>query len=160
MRPAAALLIAVAAGSSLLWGTRCTSFQTAPGADAGAEGAPSTASLGSCPDGGGPDMVRIQTARGSFCIDVTEVTNGQYVAFLGRTENGAKATYPGPCPPADDALPRDGTTVAELARRPASVPVVFVDWCEAWAFCAWAGSACAASSGAVARRRASSTPPT
>src|SRR5690606_29307230 len=83
----------------------------------------------SCPaTGRGPDMVFV----GSSCIDATEVTNAQYQAFLDSNPsmmlqtprclfNGSFAPNPAPAPGLDN------------------YPVVNVDWCDARAFCLWAG---------------------
>ena len=55
----------------------------------------------------------------AFELSRTPVTNAQYAAFVAETRRAAP-------PPA-------------LARRPTTIPVTFVDWHEASAFCAWAG---------------------
>jgi len=92
---------------------------------------------------GGPSLVRIDPldGAGKFCIDRTEVTRAQYVAFLA---SGGKSNHPrcafktsytpgGPWPPNNDD--RD-------------LPVANVDWCDAEAFCSWAGKQlCGARSG-------------
>jgi formylglycine-generating enzyme required for sulfatase activity len=78
-------------------------------------------------------MVRVPNIFGSFCIDATETTNAQYLAFLtavgsapgaGQQSsecNGSPSHAPSPLPPSNDA------------------PVVNVSWCDAYAYCAWAG---------------------
>lgn len=139
----------------------CTSFEpsdapSAAGPDAGADsegqspndgggstdGAPSTSS---CPGRHGPKMVKLD----GFCIDSTEVTVGQYAAFLdamaARADRGV-GDQPAACiwnvtfvPPfwwratPDEA--DAGTSAAEID----TMPVTVVDWCDARAFCAWAG---------------------
>ena len=89
---------------------------------------------GGCPSGRGPAMVRVTSGTTTFCIDTTEVTREQYDAFLKSTPAGgaaecswkSAASY---TPTVD--WPYDSTT--------RSHPVVGVDWCDAKAFCAWAG---------------------
>jgi formylglycine-generating enzyme required for sulfatase activity len=97
-----------------------------------------------CPSGRGPSMVRI----GSFCIDSTEVTVGQYAEFLAvaHEPDGALDHQPAGCawnttfrpafwwkstPFESDA----GRSLAEIE----SMPVTVVDWCDAHGYCAWAG---------------------
>jgi formylglycine-generating enzyme len=83
-----------------------------------------------CIGAGGPEMVRVGDEDNSFCIDATEVTFGQYRAFLlakGGDTSGqaAECTWNHSFQPAlggDDELPVNG-----------------VDWCDARAFCQWAG---------------------
>jgi formylglycine-generating enzyme required for sulfatase activity len=103
--------------------------------------------LSQCPtnDDGlhGPSMARVRWADGiAFCIDSTEVTNAQYAEFLtaqiqlntqgprcgwNTTFNPETLSTNGPtCPPFDPA-------------GRASHPVVCVDWCDADAYCRWAG---------------------
>ncbi|MEO8213068.1 MAG: SUMF1/EgtB/PvdO family nonheme iron enzyme [Myxococcales bacterium] len=92
---------------------------------------------------GGP-LARVRWANGiAFCIDSTEVTNAQYAAFLAADVDPAGthgprcawnksftpetlATNGPPCPTFDSAA-RGG------------YPVVCVDWCDADAYCHWAG---------------------
>jgi sulfatase modifying factor 1 len=91
-----------------------------------------------CPHGRGPDMVKIGGAV-SFCIDSTEVTNRQYKVFLD--DPGAdlflqpevcRGMNDGYAPTSSDGGGLNVTTRAEH-------PVVNVDWCDAYAFCKWAG---------------------
>jgi len=83
-----------------------------------------------CPGTAGPAMVQV----GAYCIDSTEVTNRDYNAFLaaGVDVSGQSAR----CGWNDSFLP-DGPLPADDAH--ASLPVVRVDWCDAAAYCAWAG---------------------
>jgi formylglycine-generating enzyme required for sulfatase activity len=70
---------------------------------------------------------------GSFCIDSTEVTRADYQAFVDAEPS--LSLQPACCswntsyykPP---ATPLPG---------PDDVPAVFVNWCDAAAYCAWAG---------------------
>jgi formylglycine-generating enzyme len=89
-----------------------------------------------CPSTGrGPNMVR----AGGFCIDATEVTNRQYQAFLA-----AKGSDLSGQPPLCAGKNLTFTPDAEYAPWPypderADHPVVNMDWCDAHAFCQWAG---------------------
>jgi formylglycine-generating enzyme required for sulfatase activity len=80
-----------------------------------------------CPSGKGPDMVALPNGE---CIDSTEVTQAQYDAFLnwGPSINGQ--------------LPEcswNGSYLSSTTGNPPSFPVTGVDWCDAYAFCKWAG---------------------
>jgi formylglycine-generating enzyme required for sulfatase activity len=76
----------------------------------------------------------------SFCIDRTEVTQAQYVSFLIAVDGDvANTDQPSACA-FNTALTRGGAgsncptfTVAN------DLPVNCVDWCDAYAYCAWAG---------------------
>jgi len=98
-----------------------------------------------CPSDAGPAMVQVS----GFCIDRTEVTVGQYAAFLqamSELPNGGIVEQPPECAwnttfkppywwPATPDEEKAGKSKAEIDRMPVSV----VDWCDARAFCAWAG---------------------
>jgi formylglycine-generating enzyme len=99
---------------------------------------------GACGDGGEPDAgcrgtrgakeVRLELDGGAwFCIDSTEVTNAHYKEFLdakgGDTSGQSKA-----CAENTSFAPSDGG-----APGADDEPLVGVDWCDAVAFCAWAG---------------------
>ena len=77
---------------------------------------------------GGPAMVQIA----DFCIDVTEVTNAQYQVFVKAIEAGYVPVKPTKCVSKKSFVPSE---VMEAGNR----PVTGVDWCDAYAFCAWAG---------------------
>lgn len=79
-----------------------------------------------CPSGRGPEMVR--TPAG--CVDVTEVTIGQYRPFFA--EKGAD-----PSGQTDECV--WNTTYLASASGADSLPQTGVDWCDAVAFCKWAG---------------------
>jgi formylglycine-generating enzyme required for sulfatase activity len=103
----------------------------ADGADANAlDAGPDALDAGGCPaTGRGPDMVRV----GSFCIDRTEVTRTQYAAFLAAV--GDDAAAPGPSCAWNKSLVPTATCVRGIAGEPVSG----ANWCQAAAFCAWAG---------------------
>jgi sulfatase modifying factor 1 len=95
-------------------------------ADVGAD-APGVA----CGGTAGPAMVRV----GAFCIDSTEVTNHQYSDFLAAKGQDF-STMPASC--------AFKSTLAPSSSWPANPtkvndPVVYVDWCDAYAYCAYAG---------------------
>jgi hypothetical protein len=92
-----------------------------------------------CPGTAGPTPVRV----GTFCIDSTEVTNAQYAAFLATRPNAAG--LPHACDNKTSFAPANNWRLDEQGSH----PVLGVDWCDAAAFCRWAGSsdlACAATS--------------
>ena len=76
---------------------------------------------------------------GIFCIDRSEVTNADYALFLAS--NPATAAQTAECAansdftPASDALE---CTQYDPVNKP-KVPISCVDWCDAKAYCAWAG---------------------
>jgi hypothetical protein len=84
----------------------------------------------------GPSIVLIQSAFAYYCIDSTEVTNGDYRAFLTdvRTQ-----------PPTQDAWCTWNTDFEPFSAADGSTtgapeePVRGVDWCDAYAYCNWAG---------------------
>jgi formylglycine-generating enzyme required for sulfatase activity len=81
-----------------------------------------------CPSSGGPTMVRVTS---TLCIDSTEVTNLQYAAFL---DAGTPPPPPAVCSWKANNIPDN------WSPQPSDdLPVVGVDWCDAYAFCAWAG---------------------
>lgn len=74
---------------------------------------------------------------GNYCVDQTEVTNAQFDAFLAATADGGDAGFldgGGPTSCAPFVFGRKDV----VAGGPAA-PVTSVDWCDAFAFCAWAG---------------------
>jgi formylglycine-generating enzyme required for sulfatase activity len=76
-------------------------------------------------------MVRVPTAQGSFCIDATETTGAQYAQFLQAIDGGT-GTLPPECTGAPSHLPEAGVQADRT-------PVANVNWCDAYAYCAWAG---------------------
>lgn len=99
--------------------------------------APAADSALVCPEGRGPRMIRIATEP-VFCIDESEVTNDQYVAFLASKEIPMPARLAATCRARTDFTPK-GAWPPQPGRG--TSPVAFVDFCDAQAFCAWSGKA-------------------
>ncbi len=83
---------------------------------------------GACTGTAGPTQV----AASGVCIDSTEVTNGQYKQFLAASFT---ASMPPEC---------SWNTSYEPSSWPPGTgtddyPVAYVNWCDAYAFCEWAG---------------------
>ncbi len=88
---------------------------------------------GGCGGDGGPAMVYVDFG-GGFCIDSTEVTAGQYAAWLGT--NPRLDTQTPECAWNPSYLP---TTGWPLQAKDVNLPVVGVDWCDAYAYCKGVG---------------------
>lgn len=87
--------------------------------------APATLTPG-CKGTHGPAPVKLDT----YCIDATEVTTEQYDAFVeavGLDFNGQPASCTW------------NTSWTPAIRGGATAPVFGADWCDAVAYCAWAG---------------------
>lgn len=103
---------------------------TAPDVDAGPP----------CVESGrGPTMVVVPDA--GFCIDSTEVTNGQYDDFLRATDASVSS------PALDGGLPDACALAVTFNRKGApgidggdpTLPVNRITWCDAFMYCRWAG---------------------
>jgi sulfatase modifying factor 1 len=86
------------------------------------------------PSKGGPRLM----PAGKFCVDESEVTNEQYRTFLDSVVR-SDLKLPTECAAKVGFIPESSPEVLWNDQRPANFPVVNVDWCDAWAFCAWAG---------------------
>jgi formylglycine-generating enzyme required for sulfatase activity len=84
-----------------------------------------------CPSGGDTPMVLVPSTDASFCIDTIETTDLQYSRFLATIRN-APGIQPVECQGAPSHVP-----AAPIA--PDDLPVANVNWCDAYAYCAWAG---------------------
>jgi formylglycine-generating enzyme len=84
-----------------------------------------------CPGTGGPTMVALPL---NYCIDSTEVTRGQYMAWLDTkppTSNQISVClWNASFEPFTDWPPASGAL---------NYPVVWVDWCDAYAYCTGVG---------------------
>jgi len=85
----------------------------------------------SCPAG----MTLVSASCGSFCIDSTEVTRDQYAQFLGQAP--APGGQPEPCAWNQSFEP--SCPLGEVPGNDPNLPITCVDWCDAGAYCAWAG---------------------
>lgn len=97
------------------------------GGGAGAAGGPAMF----CPKAPGPKMVAVETPTGWFCIDSTEVTEDQYADFLESVPSEAGQ------PPACAFNTSFNGWSAEIPHS--NEPRRNVDWCDARAYCQWAG---------------------
>ena len=83
-----------------------------------------------CPGDAGPVMVRVGNAANNFCIDSTEITVKQYTDFT--IAKGADVSgQPAKC--------AWNATYAPALGGADDIPIAGVDWCDAHAYCAWAG---------------------
>jgi formylglycine-generating enzyme len=87
-----------------------------------------------CPSTGGPTPVRVTANGTSFCIDSSEVTRGQYKTWLDT--NPSTAGQSASCAWNTSFTPLD---VWPPGPPQMNLPVGGVDWCDAVAFCKWAG---------------------
>jgi formylglycine-generating enzyme required for sulfatase activity len=101
-----------------------------PDVDGAKSDAPTDAPpLPPCDSDAGPTMVRAGGPSNSFCIDSTEITVKQYKAFLDA--NVPAATQAPECKWNDTFTPTVGGAD--------DIPQSGVDWCDAVAYCKWAG---------------------
>lgn len=118
--------------------------------DAGADASTADADAG-CPSGRGPAMIAVgPTLDGQrFCIDQNEVTVADYTQFR-------EAGIPPTKQSSDCAW---NTTFAVGGGRSPTHPVVRVNWCDAKAFCSWAGKRlCGAIAGGPVPANGATTP--
>jgi formylglycine-generating enzyme required for sulfatase activity len=80
-----------------------------------------------------PPSVRVGAPGNTFCIDSTEVTNAQYQEFLAA--NVPIGSQPPECAWNETFAPE----LPEPVETGAAEPVVGIDWCDALAYCTWAG---------------------
>jgi hypothetical protein len=94
---------------------------------------------GSCPVNlPGPLLVRVPIANGgTYCIDSTEVTIAQYTEFLAATDAGDDTAGQDPwCSWNTSYMPNEPSYAATWMG---DYPVQGEDWCDAAAYCKWAG---------------------
>ncbi len=87
------------------------------------------ATLGPCTSDAGPAMIRAGSPTNSFCIDSTEVTVAQYRLFL---DSGTPAT-------GQIAQCAWNASYAPNVGGADAIPQTGIDWCDAYAYCKWAG---------------------
>ncbi|MEB2324775.1 MAG: SUMF1/EgtB/PvdO family nonheme iron enzyme, partial [Sorangiineae bacterium] len=113
------------------------------GSGAGGTGGSGTGGTGGCPTTlPGPKMVEVAAPGGKhYCIDATEISNRQYKSFLdsGQSTDGQSAV----CTWNKSYAPLTEPSTCETLRyNPDTRPndaVSCVDWCDAVAYCEWAG---------------------
>jgi sulfatase modifying factor 1 len=103
--------------------------QGGPG-DALADGTAESGGDAGCPGTSGPPMISV----GAFCIDSTEVTQAHYAEFIaadaGTGRQPSFCSWNNSYTPTGQ-WPSTATTINN--------PVTSVNWCDAYAYCAWAG---------------------
>jgi len=142
-----AAAVAGVAGVSLTYMASCYDFNYAPAGDEDGS-LPDVAAdqhvsdagadvFDPCPSAHGPLQVLVQAPRdlGTFCIDSTEVTRGQYAEFVAEYPKATGFNQIAACTWNKDFNPDP----AEYIEHPDSHPVTAIDWCDAYAFCQWAG---------------------
>lgn len=97
-----------------------------PSEDAGVD-----ATLPPCTSDAGPGMVRVGDPTNSFCIDSTEVTVADYKAFVAAAPDASASSQIAEC--------AWNTSYEPSAVAADGTPQVGIDWCDAYAYCAWAG---------------------
>ncbi len=104
----------------------------APAEDVGDAGPPNP-----CPGCKGPALVRVPAPSGGadFYIDATEVTRAQYAEFLAANTDPRAFRQIPECTWNDSFQPDQSAFV----DQPSSHPVTAIDWCDAYAYCQWAG---------------------
>ena len=104
--------------------------------DAPVEASPCTSTCGTANCGTCPTNPGIVAHDGfynvTFKIDEHEVTNAEYAAFLAV--NVPASTQPSVC-----GFNTSFTPAASWPTDAGTNPVANVNWCDAWAYCAWAG---------------------
>jgi len=127
------------------------------------QGVSDAGNTGACPRASGlpgPEMVEVPSPAGTmYCIDSTEVTQGQYFEFL-KAKGADPAAFnsgdtsgqppgcewnvgyaPNPIAETSPSCLGDGSLSAAFdwsGQHPEN-PVGCVDWCDAYMYCAWTG---------------------
>ena len=72
-----------------------------------------------------------------YSIDAAEVTRGEYLIFIASTDNGVVSGQPPACSWNDTIIPNSIDQDPPMADY--DIPVGNIDWCDAYAYCDWAG---------------------
>lgn len=113
-------------------GSTTTSSSTSGSGGAGGGGQGGGTVSGPCEGLPGPTMVDL----GAFCMDSTEVSNAQYLAFLeAGLQPQVFTNDPAYCSFNTSFVPSTWPAPAGHDDH----PVMWVDWCDAHAYCEWAG---------------------
>lgn len=87
----------------------------------------------------GPPMVEVSApAGGSYCIDATEATREHYAAFVAANPDPS-AAQTGSCKDANKQWIREDCWPGGFDATPSDYPMLCVDYCDAKAYCEWAG---------------------
>lgn len=122
-------------GCEQVAGVRDVSLAPDGGVDSGPVGDASGDGGGKCASNRGPAMVEVSNGTGgSYCIDVTEVSEAQFASFIVASPARATLGLPARCDSVSIAAPDSWTVHATAGYARA-----YVNWCHAYAFCAWAG---------------------
>jgi hypothetical protein len=87
-----------------------------------------------CPSGRGPAMVQLEYPGASFCVDSTEVTQGEYTQFLSAIQAGYQPALPPRCGWVNTFALNESGGCNLGPGYPACL-----NWCQAYAYCAWSG---------------------
>jgi formylglycine-generating enzyme required for sulfatase activity len=112
----------VGATSASATSVASTSAATSQGSTAGAGGGAAYVA-----------QIQVTTPAGTFSIDATEVTSSAYADFLAS--NPSPASQPPYCSWNQTFMPAFGG----MPTAGSQYPVVNVNWCDAYAYCKWAG---------------------
>jgi formylglycine-generating enzyme required for sulfatase activity len=86
----------------------------------------------------GPALVEVESASGPYCIDATEVTNAQYLAFY-EARGGAGAQVKIEREGCGDVATLHPDDPGWFVAGSDDFPVGRVNWCQAVSYCSWAG---------------------
>jgi len=114
-------------------------------------GAQTDAGGNGCPTGRGPTMVRV----GKFCIDSTEITQKQFLDFTQATGGDTSGQ-----PPECAWNTEYGAGCGFNPNAKPDYPVEAMDWCDAVAYCKWAGKRLCGAPGDPATKPSSAIPAT